>query len=126
MNIEKKLLEYFKFPETHPTNEELYKNLQHNLPELSKDKFDAVLKKLVENKKVKIVLDDQNKKRYHTRLETHFHFICTVCGGVKDITLENGAVEMIKDHVNSKIHSYGRVQVVNMSFEGRCHDCKQK
>ncbi|HMB26057.1 MAG TPA: transcriptional repressor [Patescibacteria group bacterium] len=125
MNLNKKILEYFTFPEKHPTEKQIYDDLKIKIPELSKEDFSQRLKALENDHKVKAITDARNQKRYHTRIDKHFHFICEMCGKVKDVNLETGATEMIKDHVNTKVHSFGRIQKINMSFVGKCHECKK-
>lgn len=121
---DKQLLKYFNLPETHPTADELYKKIKQENPDLDEQAFLNQLTALEKQTKIKTVLDAENKKHYHTRTDRHFHFICTICGKVKDVTLEDGAVGMIVDHVNQKVKSFGHVSTINMSFEGPCHECK--
>ena len=124
MAIQKQILKHFQQPETHPTAAELYNKIKQDNQNLSEQEFLEQLSALEKQQKIKVVVDTDNQKHYHTRTDRHFHFICSVCGKVKDITLEDGAVEMITDHVNKKVKSFGRVATINMSFEGPCHECQ--
>ena len=122
--MKNQILKYFRLPETHPTADELFEKVKNETPDLSKQAFLDQLADLEKQERLKVVIDSDNQKHYHNRTDRHFHFICTVCGKVKDITLDDGAVAMIADHVNQKVKSFGRVSTINMSFEGPCHECE--
>ena len=122
-DIKAQIIKYFR-PENHPTVDEIFNSLKEKFPDLDKGALKTYLDELEKSSKIKSLVDHQNKKHYHTRADRHFHFICDVCGKVKDITIEDGAVRMIQSHIQTKVNSYGRVNTINMSFSGPCHNCK--
>ena len=112
----------FGYPKEHPTFEEIHakyiekhepieaRTLQKNLDQFSKEK---IIYYVVTN----------NEKRYGLKEGNHSHFICSRCGKVKDVFLEEGAVNMIKEYANKKISTSAKIEKVNVSFEGPCFEC---
>ncbi len=124
--IRKTILYFLENARSHPTADEIFNYIRSNLGEINLEDYQEELEILITEKKIIIALIINNKKHYETRIEKHYHFICQTCGSVKDVFMKLGAVDMITDHAQKIMNSYAKVDKVNMSFQGICHQCRKK
>lgn len=125
-SLRQAILQSFKQPEVHPRAEDILKTVREKIQDLAEEDFFAQLEELEEQGEINSILHIDKQKHYHTRQDLHFHFICEKCGVVRDVVIEKGAINMIKDHVQVLANSYARIDTVNMSFLGVCHECQKK
>jgi Fur family transcriptional regulator, peroxide stress response regulator len=124
MDIKKTILKTFNTPETHPTAEELYQRVKAD-HEVSADEFLRVLDELKKEKQIYTVASSDNKDHFGKEKGPHYHFICQSCGKVYDFQIDEGTHDMVEAYINSKVHSFGRVDKINMSVQGICNHCKK-
>ena len=122
--VKKRIIKFFKYPETHPTEEQMFQAIKSSLPQTNFEQFKIEIQQLEKEGKLKSLFDKKKQKHYHIRKDQHFHFICVDCGKVKDLEIEEGAVKMINNHCQTHVHSFGHIKRINMSFEGQCHECQ--
>lgn len=120
----KNIIKFFNLPEKHPSSEKIWQELQKKDPKIKLSEVEILLEKLVKSGKISQIFDNKNQKLYHKKSADHFHFICEDCGVVKNVILEKGAMEMIMAHFQKKVHSFGKVGKINMSFQGQCFECR--
>ena len=123
-HIRKTILKSFQQPETHPTEDEIYKVISQKI-NLTKEEFDQHLAGLVQENEVYKIISTDNKPHYGKKKGEHYHFICLECGKVKDFFLEAGALDMMSSYIQKIVHSYGRVKKINLSVHGNCHECEK-
>jgi len=122
-NIKIIILKYLQTTDVHPTGNEIYNEL-NKLQYIDEKEFQAALFDLEDNGRISYTLSTDNLKHYDIRLYRHHHFICDDCGAVRDIFIRDGALQMLIDHAQRSINSFGKITKVNLSFQGRCHNCK--
>jgi Fe2+ or Zn2+ uptake regulation protein len=121
------VLQVFNQPDIHPRADDLYLAAQNSIEGLDEKMFFEALSELEKTGKVETAIHGNNlEKRYHIRKDRHFHFICNQCGKVRDLVLEEGAVSMIQNYIQVLANSFARVDKVNMSFQGICHECQSR
>jgi Fur family transcriptional regulator, peroxide stress response regulator len=125
MNLNKQILETFNSPEAHPKASDIFELLKKQAPDVKIEELQMTLDELEKNGQIRSILHLDKQKHYHTRQDHHSHFICAKCGQVKDVVLEEGAINMIKVYVQKQIHSFGKIDQVNLSFQGTCHNCRE-
>lgn len=83
-----KVLEYMSNHRTHPTVEQIYNDLQKEVPTLSKTTIYNTLNTLVNADLVRVVNIEGNEVRYDATTENHGHFKCESCGNIFDFDID--------------------------------------
>lgn len=114
------ILDFLKGNTSHPSAEDIYKNISKRYPTMS---FATVYNTLEALRKVGGVLEltiDPSRKRFDPNPEPHHHLICITCKSIVDIPMEfkldipvqrRGGYEIIGNHIE---------------FYGICAKCKEK
>ncbi|MBC7365089.1 MAG: transcriptional repressor [Candidatus Aminicenantes bacterium] len=84
-----KIFEYLINERTHPTAEEIYRQLKKELPSLSPGTVYNTLRYFLEKKIIQQVNVENNEARYDATLSWHGHLKCLGCGKVFDVHIEN-------------------------------------
>ena len=106
--------------ENHPTIEELHAKIRENYPTISKTTVYRNLRILAQNGQARQVSMSDGLERYEGQLNPHYHFQCTVCGGIHDVDMP--IIADIDAHV---AHKYGfDVGGHDVVFHGICDKCK--
>lgn len=119
------ILKYLNTTDKHPTTDEIYNEI-NKLKLIDKSKFNSVLLELENNERISFILSTDNKKHYDIKQHEHHHFICNYCGMVRDVFIHKGGLQMLMDHAQKSINSFGKITKVNLSFQGTCYKCKIK
>ena len=114
-----KILEYMNNHRTHPTVDEIYTDLQKEIPTLSKTTIYNTLNALIETDLVKLLTIEENEARYDINFENHGHFKCESCKKIFDFDVDIDSLE-IKGLDNFKIKHK------DMYFKGICPECSKK
>ena len=114
-----KILKYLYSRKTHPTAEEIYKNLVKEIPTLSRTTVYNTLKTFVEKKIITALTIEDNEVRYDFCVSPHLHFKCRYCGKIYDIKkdCEIFKKKTIKGHLIEEYHLY---------LKGICKNCRKK
>lgn len=72
---------------THPTVDEIYRDLAPEYPTLSRTTVYNTLKRLVEAKVIAQIDIESGNTRFDGTTTPHAHFMCTECGNILDIRL---------------------------------------
>lgn len=111
-----KVLEYLLKNQCHPTVDQIFKNLQDEIPTLSKSTIYNTLNLFLEAGLVRLITIEDNEARYDIITENHGHFKCEECG-----TISNFDVDM--DIIAGKELTGCKIFDKNVYFKGICANC---
>lgn len=114
-----KVLEYLNENRTHPTVDEIHRDLYKEIPTLSKTTIYNTLNALVEAGMVRIVSLGNNESKYDIVREDHGHFKCESCGEIYDFEVKMESLEL-DELQNFKVHKK------DVYFSGLCPRCLNK
>ena len=113
-----KVLEYINNNKTHPTVDEIFQDLQKEIPTLSKTTIYNTLNALADSKLVRVLNIEDNEARYDSTTQDHGHFKCSSCKKIFDFEIDFDSLR-IKELDNFKIYNK------DMYFKGLCSDCSK-
>jgi Fe2+ or Zn2+ uptake regulation protein len=104
---------------THPTTDQIYKDLKTNNPSLSKTTVYNVLETLEKNGIIQAITISGSELRYDLAHDMHHHFYCKKCGKIIDIEISCPNIEKMSEygHKVEEIHGY---------IKGICKNCLNK
>lgn len=112
------IMEYLLDHRTHPTVDDIYSNLNINMPTLSRTTIYNTLKLFSEQGAVQMLTIDEKMTCYDADISPHAHFLCKQCGKVYDLPLQTGQKEYASmdfgGHSVTEIHYY---------YKGMCANC---
>jgi Fe2+ or Zn2+ uptake regulation protein len=111
-----KVLEYLTLNLCHPTVDQIYVDLQKEVPTLSKTTIYNTLSTLVESGLVRVVTIEDNETRYDIEVNNHGHFKCESCGAIYNFNIDIDSLTS-SDLKNFKINDK------NVYFKGICPRC---
>ena len=103
----------------HPTAQELYEELKHELPQLSLGTVYRNLSQLAQDGLVKEL--DGPQTHYDAAVNPHTHFRCSNCGIVRDMPQISYEPD-IKDWTGENV----RIDGYELTFFGLCPACAEK
>ncbi len=111
-----KVLEYLSMHRCHPTVEQIFRDLQVEVPTLSKTTIYNTLEVLVKAGMVRVITIAGNETRYDIATTDHGHFKCESCGEIYDFAVELEAlpIQGLQDF---------RVEEKDVYFKGACPRC---
>ena len=110
------VLKYLMQNQNHPSVDKIFKALSPDIPTLSKTTVYNTLNLLSEKGVVRALTIDETEVRYDYIFKPHAHFLCTECGQIHDVHLE----ENFKNLPEIKGHKITEVQI---NFKGVCKHC---
>ncbi len=114
-----KVLEYLTKNTCHPTVEQIFSDLQKDIPTLSKTTIYNTLRILTETGIVKAVKIDDKEIRYDIITENHGHFKCEGCGMILDFSIDTDS--MIAEGLEEFV-----IKDKSVYFKGVCPSCLSK
>ena len=111
-----KVLEYLLKKRSHPTVDEIYKDVLKEIPTLSKSTIYNTLNSFLKAGMVKMINIEDNETRYDIITETHGHFKCSECGIITNFKVDVNS--LAADELNDF-----RVVDKNVYFKGVCPQC---
>ncbi len=111
-----KVLEYLTQNRCHPTVEQIFTELQKDIPTLSKTTVYNTLRILAEAGLVKVITIDERESRYDIDTEDHGHFKCESCGTIFDFPIDI-------DFMIPEGLSNFKINDKNVYFKGICPRC---
>ncbi len=106
---------------THPTVDEIYHALVENIPTLSRTTVYNTLHLLYEHGAVLALCIDGINAHFDGCTHPHAHFMCTKCGKVHDVELDD--VAFVKR--NSPDFA-ARITDAQLYYKGICNDCEKQ
>jgi len=111
-----KILEYLINNQCHPTVDQIFNDLNKDIPTLSKSTVYNTLNSLLEVHLVRVINIEDNETRYDINTKDHGHFKCESCGNIYDFNIDmNGfsTDELNGFEINDK----------SVYFKGTCTGC---
>lgn len=102
----------------HATNLQIQESLHKIYPELSATTVHRVTARLLEqNKLASAPPTSDGSMRYDHKTKPHDHFICTNCGGIRDIDVADKLIPLVSD-------ALGGCKITgNLLIHGSCETC---
>jgi len=115
---------------THPSPDEVYKEVHNMHPSISRATVYRVLNKLADKGELMKVHMPNTADRFDFRTDDHIHIFCTSCGKVFDADIEDSAdgLKEMNNHIKSSCsmkETGFNVNKVNISLEGICPACNE-
>lgn len=114
-----KVLEYINNHKTHPTVDQIYTELQKEIPTLSKTTIYNTLNALINAELVRVITIEDNETRYDSITKNHGHFKCESCNEIFDFDIDFNSLA-IEGLGNFKINHK------DVYFKGICPKCVKK
>ena len=111
-----KVLEYLTNNQCHPTVDQIFKDLQSEIPTLSKATIYNTLKLFLEAGLVRALNIEDNETRYDIITEAHGHFKCEEC-----CTIYNFQIDI--DSIAAEELTGFKVVDKSVYFKGVCQKC---
>lgn len=112
------ILSYLREHYTHPTADEIFRDLRDSVPTLSLTTVYNTLK-LFSDKGLCLSLTINEKQVcYDGQTHAHGHFLCSRCGKVYDIPQEDSMIGMNGTYMHGH-----RITEVHYYYKGVCSDC---
>lgn len=111
-----KIFDYLANTTSHPTVDDIYKALIHEIPTLSKTTVYNTLNLFVQNNVALLITIEDNETRYDANTSLHGHFKCEKCERVLDFKAE------ISDLVIKELDNY-QINQQHIYFKGICSGC---
>ena len=112
------VMQYLFDHRTHPTADEIYMALHKQMPTLSKTTVYNTLKLLTDKGAALQLTIDERNCCFDADTSPHAHFLCTRCGKVYDLKLNNKHLTN-----NADIPNGFRPEGVQLYFRGCCPTC---
>ncbi|HHX94894.1 MAG TPA: transcriptional repressor [Clostridia bacterium] len=111
-----KILEYLTQNHCHPTVEQIFIDLQKDIPTLSKTTIYNTLRILAEAGLVRVITTEDKETRYDIVTENHGHFKCESCGTIFDFPID------IDSLIPEDLSTF-KINDKNVYFKGLCPRC---
>ena len=104
----------------HITVDEVYQRAKEEYPMLSLATVYRNMEQMVESDLLKHLDLGGTSMRYDTNLEKHHHFVCTKCGKVSDVYLDD-----VQYKIDSDRSLLGKAQInsLDLHLQGTCGEC---
>lgn len=113
------ILKYLDEHRTHPTVDDIYKELKVKSPSLSKTTVYNSLETLKKHYIIQSITISGSELRYDFKHDMHHHFLCKQCGEIIDIEIKCPNIRKVTNygHMVEEVHGY---------FKGICKRCMEK
>ena len=102
----------------HPDADTIFKWVRETMPTVSHDTVYRTLASLEEMGLVSRVDPIGGRARYDANCDKHHHFVCTKCGGITDVYLNQ------EPTLPEGVSNLGSVASVHVQIRGMCNDCR--
>lgn len=115
------VMDYLMQHRTHPNADEIYRNLQEQMPTLSRTTIYNTLKILSAGKAAMMLTIDEKNVCYDADTSAHAHFLCSECSRVTDMPFTQD--NLLKE--DARRMGY-KVDEAHLYYRGVCPDCLKK
>lgn len=116
------IMAFLKTRKDHPTADTVYQEIRNTIPNISLGTVYRNLSLLSDRGEILRLPCDGKVDRFDADTRPHYHFICTECGCVQDISFPYaGQLDLA---ANEEFN--GIITKHNLFFEGLCGDCSCK
>ena len=102
---------------THPTVDEIFKDLSPSIPTLSKTTIYNTLTLFLEHGLIDSFTTDDNTAHYDGNVKSHAHFQCSQCGEIYDIPMPKTEAPQLEGF---------EINGMKIFYYGICEKCKKK
>jgi Fur family ferric uptake transcriptional regulator/Fur family peroxide stress response transcriptional regulator len=113
------IMDYMLAHRTHPTADEIFNELNAEMPTLSRTTVYNTLKLLAQQGAIMELDIDRNNLRYDGYTAQHAHFKCKHCGKIYDLPLQTSPVAPTQTPENFLIEEE------QTYYKGRCKQCRE-
>lgn len=99
---------------THHTAESIYKAILKEYPNISLATVYNTLKILVKEGFITMLSVEGEKTFYDSTVGEHSHFVCRICGRIKDVSAKPPKIRFVNDD---------KVEEIQVYFFGVCREC---
>lgn len=107
--------------ETHPTPEDVYARIRRELPSISLATVYKILDLFHRHGFLRKVSTENQVARYDANVAPHHHLVCSACGRIRDVTLDEQRVNGLVPQQTSEDFSVTHADVI---FHGLCGECR--
>lgn len=104
----------------HPDADTIFQRVRARLPHVSADTVYRTLASLEELGLVDRVDPVCGRARYDANRDVHHHFVCTRCGTITDVYLNEHQTLPLPEG----LETFGSADSVHLQIRGTCHPCK--
>ncbi|MBN1127452.1 MAG: transcriptional repressor [Chitinispirillaceae bacterium] len=113
-------MSYLRLTHSHPSADEIYRNLKQAIPHLSLGTVYRNLNTLIEQGLVQKLPLEDGIDRFEATIAQHYHLVCESCGTVKDFTMPHPV------DINEQAEKLSRFTIKRhrIDFYGICEHCQ--
>ncbi len=115
------IMDYLIANPIHPTVDDVYQGLCHQVPTLSRTTVYNTLRMMSDKKAAQMITIDDHRVCYDGNINSHVHFFCKKCGKVIDLMSEKAPTLEHDVLVDGNI-----VQEEQLYYKGICAACAEK
>jgi len=108
--------------ESHPDAETVYQAVRSRIRSISRDTVYRTLAALEGEGFIRRAGALDGAARYDANTERHHHFVCTVCGAIKDFS--SAVLDDLP--IPESVQSFGRVESSQVQVRGVCSACEER
>jgi Fe2+ or Zn2+ uptake regulation protein len=106
----------------HATNNDLIDALRHHYPELSATTVHRITARMLRRGELQLAPSSlDNAMRFDTNVARHDHFMCSVCGILKDATLGEQVRPLLEQTIGDGCSISG-----SLTVSGICKNCRKE
>jgi len=114
------IINYLMNTKSHPSAEEVYKNIKEKFPTISFATVYNTLETLKKSGDIKELSIDHERKRFDIDLSPHDHFFCKKCKKVIDIYEHKSLKKDLPDTIEGNI-----IEEISLFYIGICESCQK-
>lgn len=127
---QKIIFDIVKNMRTHPSPDEVYREVHNTHPTIGRATVYRVLNKLADSGQIQKVNMPKTADRFDYRTDKHIHFYCNCCSKVFDTDIENGSdiIAGLSDQIRAENHTSQQgfeISDLNIFLEGLCPSCRE-
>ena len=116
--------EYLMSTTEHPTADTVYLHVREEFPNISLGTVYRNLNLLADIGEAIKITTPEGGDRFDGNTDPHYHVVCTACGKVDDLHLDQEQIEAVNKLGNS--HYSGSIKTHTTLFYGNCSECCSK
>jgi Fur family peroxide stress response transcriptional regulator len=116
--------EYLMSTTEHPTADTVYLHVKEEFPNISLGTVYRNLNLLADIGEAIKITTPEGGDRFDGNTDPHYHVVCTACGKVDDLHLDQEQIEAVNKLGNS--HYSGSIKTHTTLFYGNCSECCSK
>lgn len=114
------IMDYLLTHATHPTIDDIYKDLSKKMPRLSKSTLYNTLRSLAKGNAAQMLTIDDHRVCYDGDIRPHVHFMCERCGRVIDLLDVPAPDKSLISDIDGNI-----VTDAQLYYKGICTECQK-